>query len=207
MKNNMITIKQTVKGQYEIKKSVFIAYAFSVFNEDDIARKLQEIKKQYSDAKHICYAYVLNSQEKYCDDGEPNGTAGKPLLDLIKNKKYTNLLLVVIRYFGGIKLGAGGLYRAYITSGLSALDKCTPVQLKQAKHLTLYLSYENANEILARLQDYKIKETSVRYLDFVTFDCKLLQEDYFDLEEYIKKIDIRYTVNDTYMEEMYGNNN
>ena len=108
----------------EIKKSKFYAFTFNVFNEIEVEEKLENLRKEYADARHICYAYVYSKEsvnEKCNDDGEPGGTAGYPILNVIKKKNLTNVLVAVVRYFGGIKLGAGGLTRAYTKSAAGVL--------------------------------------------------------------------------------------
>ena len=99
----------------EIKKSKFIGQLFNVSSQEEILSILQETKKEHKKATHICYAYRLSSpfSEKTFDDGEPSGTAGKPILNVLQKQDRHNCLLIVVRYFGGIKLGAGGLVRAY----------------------------------------------------------------------------------------------
>lgn len=101
--------------QLEIKKSKFIGLYFSVKSQDEVVEILNNLKKEHKKATHICYAYRLTSpfSEKAFDDGEPSGTAGKPILNVLQKQDKKDSLLVVIRYFGGIKLGAGGLVRAY----------------------------------------------------------------------------------------------
>ena len=108
--NKIYTIKVNGKNEFIEKKSRFISYAYFIDSVEKANKYLEELRKEYYDARHICYAYVLNSPviEKCSDDGEPSGTAGKPLLDILKKRKLTNVLVVVVRYFGGIKLGAGG---------------------------------------------------------------------------------------------------
>lgn len=104
------------KTLIEINKSKFYGYKFELNALDDVSAILSDLKKQHKKATHICYAYVYSREcvrEKACDDGEPNGTAGYPILNVIKLKKQTNCLVAVVRYFGGIKLGTGGLTRAY----------------------------------------------------------------------------------------------
>lgn len=99
-----------------INKSRFIALKYELESIDDVKLILEKLKKEHKKATHICYAYVYKKDivsEKCCDDGEPNGTAGYPILNVIKKKNLTNIMVVVVRYFGGIKLGAGGLTRAY----------------------------------------------------------------------------------------------
>ena len=133
-------------------------------------------------ARHICYAYVVGSQEKCSDDGEPSGTAGKPLLDLIKNNGYNNMLLVVVRYFGGIKLGAGGLYRAYITAGKQAIEKCEKVELEKATQFDVVIPYPYETKIMNIIKGYNIENLKVQYLDniVVTF---IIRDKNFDLLE------------------------
>lgn len=111
----------------EIKKSKFISFVFYTQTVEEAKNHLMQLSKQYSDATHICYAYVINDngiKEKAVDDGEPAGTAGKPILDCMKKRNFVNMLVAVVRYFGGIKLGAGGLVRAYSQSAKSVIESC-----------------------------------------------------------------------------------
>ena len=110
----MKLIKESI---YEIKKSKFYAFNFEVDNIDEIKQILDSLKKEHKKARHIVYAYKIDGIEKKYDDGEPSGTAGLPLYNIINKKNLNHILIVVVRYFGGIKLGAGGLLRAYNTSG------------------------------------------------------------------------------------------
>ncbi len=109
----------------EIKKSKFIGQLFDVFSQEEISNILQELKKEHKKATHICYAYRISHpfSEKAFDDGEPSGTAGKPILNVLQKQDKQNCLLVVIRYFGGIKLGAGGLVRAYSKTASETVKK------------------------------------------------------------------------------------
>lgn len=126
---------KSIDGNYEdllvINKSKFISYAYPVTTEEDIKELLDNLKAKYSDATHICFAYSLSSPrlDKCDDNGEPSGTAGKPILELIKKKNLENVLVVVVRYFGGIKLGAGGLVRAYTNASKLVLDKASIVEV------------------------------------------------------------------------------
>lgn len=107
-----------------INKSRFIAYLFELKSLDEAKQAIETLKKEHKKANHVCYAYVYNREvvaEKCSDDGEPKGTAGYPILNVIKKKKLNNILVAVVRYFGGIKLGAGGLTRAYTKSAASVL--------------------------------------------------------------------------------------
>lgn len=109
-----------------INKSRFLAYKFNLQNLQQVKSILEDLKKEHKKATHICYAYVYNNEcvsEKACDDGEPNGTAGYPILNVLKKKNLNNTMVVVVRYFGGIKLGAGGLTRAYTKACSTVLNQ------------------------------------------------------------------------------------
>ena len=111
--------------ELEINKSRFIAYKLDLTSLDDVKPFLEGLKKEHKKARHVCYAYAYNKEivsEKCSDDGEPGGTAGYPILNVIKKKNLTNVLVAVVRYFGGIKLGAGGLTRAYTKACAGVLD-------------------------------------------------------------------------------------
>lgn len=114
-----------IENEIIINKSRFIAYKFDLTTLNDVKSFLQNLKTEHKRATHICYAYVYSREvvsEKYSDDGEPNGTAGQPILNVMKKKGVSNTMVAVVRYFGGIKLGAGGLTRAYIKSTASVLN-------------------------------------------------------------------------------------
>ncbi len=111
--------------ELEINKSRFIAYKLELSSLDEVKPFLEKLKKEHKKARHVCYAYVYNKEmisEKCSDDGEPGGTAGYPILNVIKKKNLTNVLVAVVRYFGGIKLGAGGLTRAYTKTCAGVLN-------------------------------------------------------------------------------------
>ena len=110
----MKLIKESI---YEVKKSKFYAFNYEVDTVDEVLSVIDGLKKEHKKARHIVYAYKIDGIEKKCDDGEPSGTAGMPLYNIINKKNLNHTLIVVVRYFGGIKLGAGGLLRAYNTAG------------------------------------------------------------------------------------------
>lgn len=107
----------------EVKKSKFYSQAYNVQTKEEVEKILEDLQKQHKKATHICYAYVLSNTAKFCDDGEPCGTAGRPIFNVLEKKKLQNTLIVVIRYFGGVKLGAGGLTRAYSKSASIATQE------------------------------------------------------------------------------------
>jgi uncharacterized YigZ family protein len=119
MKNYYIYEKSVY--QIDIMKSKFISILSPISAQDDVERILKEIKKEYPKARHYIYAYILDQKQKSNDDGEPSGTAGKPTLELLNNQNLTNCLLVTVRYFGGIKLGASRLLRTYLDSAIGAV--------------------------------------------------------------------------------------
>ena len=136
-----LTIKQDVSEILEIKKSKFIGYAFFCADVDEANKYLESVRLEHKKATHVCYAYVVNSNEKASDDGEPQGTAGIPILEIIKKRKLTNVLIIVVRYFGGIKLGAGGLVRAYGESAGLALNSAATTNLIEATEFSVSLNY------------------------------------------------------------------
>ena len=140
---------------------------------DEIKKKLENIKKIYKDATHYCYAYIINNKEKCSDNGEPSGTAGLPILNVLKQNDLTNILCVVIRYFGGIKLGAGGLIRAYSSSTSIALNKANIVNLVNGFTLTIEFPYENLKQI-----DYLLKNINTQkdYQTNITYTFNITEE-------------------------------
>ena len=145
----MISIDKVYQNEYIINKSRFIAIAYPVWNEVECKEILNNLRREYSDATHICHAYIMDKPkvEKCSDDGEPSGTAGKPMLELLKKRKLSNILLVIIRYFGGIKLGAGGLVRAYTNSGNVVLDMVKIINVIEAKKYRICLDYSQVDKV------------------------------------------------------------
>lgn len=138
----MITIKNNVINEIVINKSRFICLLYKINNIDEINNILDNIKKEYKDATHCCYGYIINNNIKCSDDGEPNSTAGKPILNVLLKNKLDNILCIVVRYFGGIKLGVGGLTRAYTSSITEALSKCEIVALNKAYRIAINFNYD-----------------------------------------------------------------
>lgn len=153
-------------GLYKEKGSKFIAKAFAVYSEDDVKMRLSEIKKQYFDARHHCYAFML-LPDKSCyrssDDGEPSGTAGKPILNQILSKDVTNVCVVVVRYFGGIKLGVPGLINAYKAAAREALDNAVIIEKTIDEIYSVVFDYPLLNEVMRVLKDENIEQRNPRY--------------------------------------------
>lgn len=155
----MKTIKEEITNEIIINKSKFITIITPISNIENVKDKLEIIKKNYKDATHYCYAYIINSKEKCSDDGEPSGTAGIPILNILKTNNLTNVLCTVVRYFGGIKLGAGGLVRAYASSTKEILKKCEIGQLDNGYQITIEIDYKNIKNIDYLLKNYKIDKS------------------------------------------------
>lgn len=140
-----LTISDDSEGFYKEKGSKFLSFAFPVHHEEDIKEKLDILRKKYYDARHHCYAYVLGKDKEIFranDDGEPNHSAGDPILGQIKSNQLTNILIVVVRYFGGVKLGVGGLISAYRTAAAEAISNNVIVEAivkkRSNSNLTIY---------------------------------------------------------------------
>lgn len=152
----MYSIKNNISNTYEIKKSKFITKLYKVNNINEVNDILDNINKGYNDSTHICYAYIVNNLEKCTDNGEPSGTAGLPILNVLKKNNLTNILAIVIRYFGGIKLGAGGLVRAYSNSVIEALKLTNKIELTLGYLIELEFSYDNV-----KLIDYILNDKDI----------------------------------------------
>ncbi len=177
----MYSIKKDSIYLYEIKKSKFYVLLYKIDNESDIDKYLKEAKDNYKDATHYCYAYKVKASKKCSDDGEPSGTAGLPILDVLDKKNIDNVLCIVVRYFGGIKLGAGGLIRAYANSVKEALDNNLIVELIDGLEIKLEVNYEDKKDIEYLFRD-NIKEAN--YLDKISYILRIKKDDLEKLSKY-----------------------
>lgn len=170
-----ITVRNCGKFEYEDRKSVFIAEAAPVKNEDEAIDFISYVKKKYPDAKHHVYAYVLreNSIMRYSDDGEPQGTAGMPILETIQKNGCTDIAVAVVRYFGGVLLGTGGLLRAYTAAASGAIGDAQIVTYDIYLTVKILVSYADYQKILATLNEYGFKNTEVKYTDSVAVFGKI----------------------------------
>jgi uncharacterized YigZ family protein len=156
MKDYFYTISKGGEGFYKEKGSKFIGLAFRVQNEDEVKEKLEDVKKQYHDARHHCYAYILSKDKlRANDDGEPNHSAGDPILGQIKSKNLTQVLVVVVRYFGGTKLGVSGLINAYKTSAYEALEASKLMKVTIEEIYEIAYGYEITNEVMKLVSDFE----------------------------------------------------
>lgn len=171
MKEAYYTISQDGQNQIEIKKSKFICHLFRIDNEEQAREYINQIKKEHYKANHNCSAYLLGEKfeiQRSSDDGEPSGTAGVPILEVLKKNELQNTLAVVTRYFGGIKLGAGGLIRAYSTSVSEALDKIGIVEGKLQQILAITISYPQLGKLQNYLENEQITIQEINYLENIT---------------------------------------
>ena len=171
----MYTINKTYEFTQEIKKSTFICTLIPVNSIEEINENLKQIRKKYYDATHNCYSYVLTQKDGTCaikasDDGEPSQTAGVVILDVLQKNELTNILAVVTRYFGGIKLGAGGLVRAYSSSTSGAVKTIEMVPIIKMININLKFDYTYANEILKLFKNYKEVESKYETNISITYE-------------------------------------
>lgn len=154
----MKSIKEKSISELEIQKSKFITVLYPIHNIEEVKEALLEAKKEFPNATHYCYAYILDQNERCSDDGEPSKTAGMPMLNVLKMQDYQHILAIVVRYFGGIKLGAGGLVRAYTKAMTTALENIIPVSLIPGNRYEISFSYEQLKDIDHLLKNVIIKE-------------------------------------------------
>ena len=187
----MLSIDKIYTNEIVINKSRFVCRIYPINNNDEIDLILKDIKKEYKGATHYCYAYITKNNQKYNDDGEPNGTAGLPILNVIKNKNLENILVIVIRYFGGIKLGAGGLLRAYTKAVTDCLEISNIVEKQKGLIINIEISYENLNKIYNLIDQDSIKEKE--YSDNLVLTVHILKDRYESIKEELTNLCINIT--------------
>ena len=181
----MKTVKENITNEIIINKSKFITIITKINSLNDINQILKNTKKTYKNATHYCFAYIINGKEKCKDDGEPSGTAGIPILNVLKQNNLTNILCIVIRYFGGIKLGAGGLIRAYSNSVKKALNKTKIVNIQKGYNIIIEVPYEHQKQI-----DYLLKEENIKkdYQTNIIYTFEIEKNKYEQIENKIKTL-------------------
>ena len=164
------TIKEDGQVQEEIKKSRFICHAKRVYSEEEARDFITAIKKEHYKATHNCSAFIIGERseiKRTSDDGEPSGTAGVPMLGVLENHNLTNVCVVVTRYFGGIKLGAGGLIRAYAGSVALAVKKISIIEIKEQAGIAIQMSYAQYQEYSNFLKEHDLMELDTNFTDQV----------------------------------------
>lgn len=195
-------IKKNVSAEIVEKKSKFIANIFYVESTEEAEEYIKQIKKKYNDARHNCFAYAIETGDggiavKYNDDGEPQGTAGAPMLKLVLEQGLSNILVIVTRYFGGILLGTGGLVRAYSGAVEEALNGATIIQKAKGVEAKIQVEYNSAEALKYYLEKMNIKIVKIEYSEKIEIVVEMLEEfveqftnEYSDNNFKIEKIDI-----------------
>ena len=150
----------SIEVLFKEKNSKFFGYAFPIQNEEEVKLHLEQLKKQHFSARHWCYAYQLGTDKisyRANDDGEPNNSAGMPIYGQIQSFELTNVLVVVVRYFGGVKLGVGGLISAYKTSAQMALENAIIIEKTIDVHFQLFFEYKNMNKVMRILKEKNLE--------------------------------------------------
>lgn len=182
------TLKRAVRADLEIKKSQFIAFAYPVTSRDEAMFHVEQLRLEFPDARHHCWAYIIGDPNNtasagFDDDGEPNGTAGRPILNVLQHKAIGNVIIIVVRYFGGIKLGAGGLTRAYAGSAQLAVDEMQLVEFVPKS--TLIIETDFANEAQCRYIAAQLggEIGEVNYSQTVQLPVTIANENIAELQE------------------------
>lgn len=172
MNDTYLTIQNTAQGLYKDKGSKFIAFAHQVTTEEQVKEIVSNYRKQYFDARHHCYAYSIGNNQQFTrssDDGEPSGTAGRPILGQILSHKLTNILIVVIRYFGGTLLGTSGLIQAYKLASADVIANANIIEEIVLAHFEVSFNYELMNDVMRVLKDDAMSFATPEY----TERCKI----------------------------------
>ena len=187
----MKVIKENISNKLEVNKSIFYTDLIKVYSKDEVLNELDKIKDKNKDATHYCYAYIIDDIKKSSDDGEPGGTAGVPIMETLNNKELNYILCVVTRYFGGIKLGAGGLVRAYRKATIDAINNSTLLDLIDGYEVVLEVNYNEQKELEYLIKDNYQKEysTNVTYIIKCDESIKNILESKYNIVN-IKKIKI-----------------
>jgi len=185
------TIAKPAEGNYSEKRSKFLAYAFPVQNEQEVKARLAEIQKKHWDARHHCYAYILGPHKdayRLNDNGEPSGTAGRPIYGQLLSKDLTNTLVIVVRYFGGIKLGVSGLQNAYKVAAKEALDAAVIEERTIQEQYRVVFEYVKMNDIMQILKDPEIQVLDRQSDMRCTYTISVRQRDADRITEALRKV-------------------
>ncbi|MBR0073375.1 MAG: YigZ family protein [Bacteroidales bacterium] len=192
------TIKAPSQGVYKEKGSKFLAFAFPVTTETEVKTHLETLRKQYFDARHHCYAYILGPDKaayRLNDDGEPSSTAGRPIFGQLQSLNLTNILVVVVRYFGGIKLGVPGLINAYRTAARDALDSAIIVEKYVTEVYNIKFDYNAMNNVMKIIKDENLPQSNQKFELECSLDFKVRQTDSVRVcDAFIKIKDLKLTL-------------
>ena len=184
-----VTLSAEAEVSFIEKKSEFIGHAAPVKTEEEAMEYINKIRKRYGDATHNCYAYMLaNGSARYSDDGEPQGTAGVPILSVIQKGGFTDAVIVVTRYFGGILLGAGGLVRAYGASARDAVAAARIVTYAEYTEFSVNCSYSDYQKLIPIVAKLGVKEDGSDFTDTVTMRLAAKPDVFKDFSEKVSEI-------------------
>lgn len=186
-----ITIKENSYDEFIEKKSTFITHLVRVTSEEEAREFIQKMKKKHYDATHVCSCYVVGDNNEITranDDGEPSRTAGAPMLDVLVKNEIKNVCATVIRYFGGTKLGTGGLVRAYGGGVINALKNATLVERKDALEIRLELDYSLNGKIEYEIEKTNFIVNNLEYTDKIIYTIYVMEEDYESFQSWIANL-------------------
>lgn len=186
-----ITIKENSYDEFVEKKSTFITHLVRVTSEEEAREFIHKMKKKHYDATHVCSCYVVGDNNEITranDDGEPSGTAGAPMLDVLVKNEIKNVCATVIRYFGGTKLGTGGLVRAYGGGVINALKNTTLVERKDALEIRLELDYSLNGKIEYEIEKTNFIVNNLEYTDKIIYTIYVMEEDYDSFQSWIANL-------------------
>jgi len=178
-----LTVNGSAQAQFVEQRSRFISFIWHVTTADEVKERITALQKEYYDARHVCYAYMLGAERtdwRANDNGEPSGTAGKPILGQINSAGLSDVLIAVVRYFGGVKLGTSGLTEAYRLAAQQVIEKADVVTAYVERNVTVLFTYNMTNVVMKAVKDLDVKMVSQEYGSFSTektdraFECKAI---------------------------------
>ncbi len=189
------TISNSITEELIEKKSKFIANIFYVETQEEAEAKIKEMKKKYFDAKHNCFAYSIYSENgiinRFSDDGEPSGTAGSPMLNILNSKKLCNIVVIVTRYFGGILLGTGGLVRAYTGVLQCALDKIEEIEKDLGLEIKIEIRYQDLEKLKYYLKKNNLEITKIEYKENVHVFIEITKKVFENLKNNVNNFNFK----------------
>jgi len=191
MSDTYKTIIAPTEGIYKEKGSKFLSFAIPVSSADEVKEIVKNYRKEYYDSRHVCYAYMLGADRKEFranDDGEPSGTAGRPILGQINSRELTNILVIVVRYFGGILLGTGGLVVAYKEATTDALDQAEVIEKTVDESISILFDYVLMNEVMRIIKDTNAQITSQSFENQCEMQLSIRKQDAVLLSAKLAKI-------------------
>jgi len=191
MSDTYKTIIAPTEGIYKEKGSKFLSFAIPVSSADEVKEIVKNYRKEYYDSRHVCYAYMLGDDRKEFranDDGEPSGTAGRPILGQINSRELTNILVIVVRYFGGILLGTGGLVVAYKEATTDALDQAEVIEKTIDETIAILFDYVLMNEIMRVIKDTNAQILNQSFEEQCAMQLSIRKQDAVLLSSKLAKI-------------------